>query len=172
MEVTRCLSYIFIVEWLTNKDNRSQIQFNMFNPTKMDIKKEIINYRTKLQLKQQASSQKSLLPDYEPKVLILPKTNINDGNEFRSTEFVFSKKIKSEDKGKFEKKANTIYKARATLKTRIYSHNSVLDDRKMFASGSNLSYPTTSYFYPKFASFYGSSQSNSLCTILNRKKND
>lgn len=152
------------------------MQFNMFDPTKMDLKKEMINYKTKLQLKQLKSSpQKPRLENYEPKVLILPKTNNINGKEFKSTEFIFSKQLKSEDKIKVDKKSNTIYKARATLKTRIYSTSNTFHYKKISIYNSaeiDSSFPTASYFYPKFASFYGRSQSSSLCAILNRKKND
>ena len=179
-----------------------RIVFPFNNPTRKDIKREIINYKTKLEhrktfllTKAQNSSCNGILnksATYEPSIRIINQhnNNYNSNNNVKLSEVILTNRLRSYndnnnnntlDKTIFSKKVNTIYKARSTLK------NPFTQTFKPFDFASPLEktfepyipldkhlphqFSTTAMFFPKKL-HTGSQSTESLCSILNKKKND
>lgn len=167
---------------LKNKNVPHYIYNQFNNPTKKNIKNEIINYKVKLaSTNSSLNFKKTKSQLFEPSIKIIPA--IKDEN-IKSSEIIFAPRLKTPENYKhsqiqtLDKKMYTIYKARSTLKDRIILNRTGSDFFKQEFEPyiplekntklSNLS--TGNCFFPH--KMYDKEVSDSLCTILNKKKND
>ena len=198
-----------------------RVVFPFNNPTRKDIKREIINYKTKLEhrktfLLSKAHSNGILNKSatYEPSIRIINQQhygNINSSNNVKLSEVILTSRLRSHndnqtrlvnntnnntldktntlvpshslslyDKAIFSKKVNTIYKARSTLKNpfsqalRPYDFSPLERTFKPYIPLDKhlpQQFSTTAMFFPKKL-HTGSQSTESLCSILNKKKND
>lgn len=195
-----------------------RIVFPFNNPTRKDIKREIINYKTKLEHRKTfqltraqnangCGSGNGILnksATYEPAIRIINNNNNCSGNStnVKLNEVILTSRLRSynnnnnstninnnnnstfDNKTILSKKVNTIYKARSTLKNtnpftqtsfKPFDFTSPLE--KTFEPYIPLDkhfpkqFSTTALFFPKKL-HTGPQSTESLCSILNKKKND
>lgn len=198
-----------------------RVVFPFNNPTRKDIKREIINYKTKLENRktflltraQNANyscccSSNGILnksATYEPAIRIINNNNNNSNSSnsanVKLNEVILTSRLRSynnnnnstnnnnsstfvNNKTILSKKVNTIYKARSTLKNlnpftqtsfKPFDFTSPLE--KTFEPYIPLDkhfpkqFSTTALFFPKKL-HTGAQSTESLCSILNKKKND
>lgn len=174
-------------------ENKSEprFTFQMYNnPTRRNLKKEMINYKVKIDANRTHNNfNRSQSKLFEPTIRILPsnvmsksnssnQTIIND-TKIKASEVVLTKRLKHQDNKTeiqtLNRKVSTIYKARSTLKGRLnHTHQDFY--QKEFApylpleKNYNSSLATSSYFFP--GKRYEGECSDSLCSILNKKRSD
>ena len=173
-------------------ENRSEprFTFQMYNnPTRRNLKKEMINYKIKLDANRTHNNfNRNQSKLFEPTIRILPSKVISKSNssnqtladtKIKASEVVLTKRLKPQDNNtdiqQLNRKVSTIYKARSTLKGRL-NHTHLDFYQKEFApylpleKNYNSSLPTSSYFFP--GKRYEGECTDSLCGILNKKRSD
>ena len=117
-------------------ENRSEprFTFQMYNnPTRRNLKKEMINYKVKLDANRTHNNfNRNQSKLFEPTIRILPSKVISKSNssnqtladtKIKASEVVLTKRLKPQDNNtdiqQLNRKVSTIYKARSTLKGRL-----------------------------------------------------